>query len=46
MWMRLPGEQIKWEEDYGYMSGVLSQYLIANIKGPTLSRGGGADEGV
>lgn len=31
--MRLPGEQIKWEEDYGYRPGVSAQHLIANIKG-------------
>lgn len=31
--MRLPGEQIKWEEGYKYRPGVLVQHLIANIKG-------------
>lgn len=29
--LRLPGEQIKWEEDYGYMPRILSQHLIANV---------------
>lgn len=32
MQRKLPGEQIKWEEDYGYSAGVLTQDLIANIK--------------
>lgn len=31
--MKFSGEQIKWEKDYGYTSRVLTQHLMANIKG-------------